>query len=161
MRIPYRLLAPLPLLLAAAPAPPLMPGLWEQTLVTVLDTVNGSGDLAAHMQDALPRPAPRRDCYAAGDLADTRTILMDMGDGRCRFSRFTMIDGRIAAAGDCASGGETMHVEGAGTYTPTGYDFAFTGTGHAGTLDLGFRGRDSGRRIAACPLRSAKGGAGF
>lgn len=153
MRKLFRLLAPLPLLLAAAPAPPmLMPGLWEQTLVTVLDTVNGSADVAAHMQGALPTPAPRRDCYSAADLADPRTILMDMGDGRCRFSRFTMIDGRIAAAGDCAAGGETMHVEGSGTYTATRYDFAFTGTGHAGKLDLGFRGRDSGRRIAECPI---------
>lgn len=146
------LVAPLPLLLAAAPAPPgLMPGLWQQTLVTVLDTVNGSPDIAEHMQDALPKPAPRQDCYSAADLADPRNVLMDMGDNRCSFSRFTMIDGRIAAAGDCRTAGETMHVEGAGTYTATGYDFTFTGTGHAGRLDLGFRGRDSGRRIAECP----------
>jgi hypothetical protein len=161
MRIPYRLLAPLPLLLAAAPASPtLMPGLWEQTRVTVLDTVNGSADIAEHMQGALPKPAPRRDCYNAADLADPRTIRMDMGDGRCSFSRFTMIDGRISAAGDCAAGGETMHVEGSGNYSATGYDFAFTGTGHAGRLDLGFRGRDSGRRIAECPMPAARGGAG-
>lgn len=151
MRIPLRLLAPLPLLLAAGPAPvSLMPGLWERTMVMALDQVNGSAALAGQMQGLLPAPAPRRDCYAAGDLADPRSILMDMGDRRCGFTRFTMLGGRISAAAECSAGGETMHVEGTGTYTATGYDFAFTGTGHAGRFDLDFRGRDSGRRVAGC-----------
>jgi hypothetical protein len=149
---PARFVAALPLLLAAAPAPPLAPGLWEETLVFALDSVNGSPDLAARMQGALPAPAPQRTCRTAAELADPRALLMEAGDGQCRFTRFEMANGTLTAAGDCAApSGQSMHVEGTGTYTAAGYDFSFTGTGHAGQLDMVFRGRDSGRRIAACP----------
>lgn len=147
----HRFLAALPMLLAAAPAPPLMPGLWQESLVYALDSVNGSAEIAQQMASALPAPAPQRTCLAAADVADPRALLMASGDQRCRFSRFAMAGGKISAAGDCASDGRTMHVEGSGTYTATGYDFTFTGTGTAGRLQLAFRGRDSGRRVGACP----------
>jgi len=146
-----RLLAALPLLLAAAPAPPLAPGVWEETLVYALDSVNGSEEAAQQMQSKLPSPRPRRNCYTAADLADPRTIFLAGAEGSCHFGRFAMAGGRIDAAGDCSDGhGQTMHVVGTGTYSQTGYDFSFTGTGEAGKLSLAFRGRDSGRRIAAC-----------
>jgi hypothetical protein len=146
-----RLLAALPLLLAAAPAPPLAPGLWEETLVYALDSVNGSEEMGAHMQSTLPSPQPHRTCYSAADLADPRTMFLAGAEGSCRFGRFSMKDGRIDATGDCSDGhGQTMHVAGIGHYSATGYDFDFTGTGQAGKLDLAFRGRDSGRRIGEC-----------
>ena len=151
-----KLLAAFPLLLAAAPTPPLAPGLWQETLVYALDSVNGSEDAAAHMQSTLPSPQPRRDCYTAADLADPRTIFLAGAEGSCRFGRFTMAGGRIDAVGDCSDGhGQTMHVVGAGHYNQTGYDFDFTGTGQAGKLSLAFRGRDSGRRVGACPTPRA------
>jgi hypothetical protein len=146
-----RLLAALPLLLAAAPAPPLAPGLWQETLVYALDSVNGSEEMGARMQDSLPSPQPRRTCYTVADLADPRAMFLAGAEGSCHFSRFTMNDGTIDAIGDCADGhGQSMHVVGTGHYSPAGYDFDFTGTGRAGKLDLAFRGRDSGRRIGMC-----------
>jgi len=146
-----RLAAALPLLLAAAPAPPLMPGAWEETLVFALDSVNGSTDLAAHMGKALPSPQPRQSCVTARDLQNPRGLFLAGAEQSCHFARFTMADGRIDAAGDCTDGqGQTMHVEGSGSYTATGYDFTFKGTGQAGRLALAFRGRDSGRRIGVC-----------
>lgn len=150
-----RLLAPLPLLLAAAPSPPLMPGLWEETLVFALDRVNGSEDAAARLRGALPSPTPNRNCYDAADLADPRAIFLAGAEQSCRFSRFNMAGGAIDAAGDCSDGhGQTMHVDGKGSYNASGYDFGFKGTGEANGLALEFRGRDSGRRIAACPAPS-------
>ncbi len=146
-----RLLAAIPLLLAAAPAPPLAPGLWEETLVYALDSVNGSEEAGAHMQGSLPSPQPRRDCYSAADLADPRTMFLAGAEGSCHFGRFAMTGGKIEAVGDCSDGrGQTMHVAGTGRYSQTGYDFDFTGTGQTGKLELAFRGRDSGRRIGAC-----------
>jgi hypothetical protein len=150
MRTP-RLLAALPLLAAAAPSPPLTPGVWEHTLVYALDSVNGSADVAEHMQSALPTPRPTRDCYTADELRDPSRFLLDGSDRRCRFSRIDMTGGKLSAAGDCTDAGRAMHVEGTGTYSATGYDFSFTGTGETNGLRLAFRGRDSGRRIAACP----------
>ncbi len=150
MHIP-RFLAALPFLLAAAPAPPLAPGLWEETLVYALDSVNGSEDAAQRMQGTLPSPQPRRDCYTAADLADARAIFLAGAEGSCHFGRFAMADGKIDAAGDCSDGrGQTMQVTGSGHYTPAGYDFDFTGSGQSGKLSLTFRGRDSGRRVGAC-----------
>lgn len=153
-----RLMAPLPLLLAAAPSPPLLPGLWQETLVYALDEVNGSPDLAANMASALPSPAPTTDCYDAAALADPRAIFLAGTDQSCRFSRFTMAGGKIEAAGECADGqGRSMHVEGTGRYDATGYDFTFTGTGQVGRMALTFRGRDSGRRIGECPAPGKRG----
>jgi hypothetical protein len=150
MRI-LRLLAPLPLLIAAAPAPPLTPGLWEETLVYALDGVNGSEAAAAHMRSTLPSPQPRRTCVTMSDLQNPQGLFLAGAEQSCRFGRFAMSDGRIDAAGDCSDGhGQTMHVEGRGSYTPTGYDFSFTGTGQTGRLALAFRGRDSGRRVGVC-----------
>jgi hypothetical protein len=151
MRI-LRLAAALPLMLAAAPAPPFAPGQWEETLVFVLDSVNGSPELAGRMQGVLPASAPRRACLSAADVADPKSMLMDAGEGNCRFARFDMADGRLSAAGECtAPTGQTLHVEGSGAYTANGYDFSFTGTGRSGGLDMAFRGRDSGRRLGDCP----------
>jgi hypothetical protein len=150
MNIP-RLLIALPLLLATAPAPPLMPGAWEETLVYALDSVNGSSDLAARMQGALPDPEPHQSCLTASNLQNPQNIFLAGAEQSCRFQRFTMADGKIDAAGDCSDGhGQTMHVSGSGTYSPTSYDFSFAGTGQAGRLALAFRGRDSGRRIGIC-----------
>jgi len=146
-----RLLAALPLLLAAAPTTPLAPGLWQETLVYALDSVNGSEEMGAHMQSTLPSPQPRRDCYTAADLADPRTMFLAGAEGSCHFGHFAMADGKIEAVGDCSDGhGQTMHVVGTGRYSQTGYDFDFTGTGEAGKLSLAFRGRDSGRWVGAC-----------
>lgn len=151
MPLPRRLSAVLPLLLAAAPAPPLTPGAWEETVVFALDSVNGSADLAARMGKALPTPQPRQSCLTARDLQNPQGIFLAGAEQSCRFQRFTMADGRINAAGECSDGhGQTMHVEGDGTYTATGYDFTFKGTGQVGKLALAFRGRDSGRRMGIC-----------
>lgn len=150
MHIPRPLLA-LPLLLAAAPTPPLMPGAWQETLVYALDSVNGSQELAARMASALPNPAPRQSCLTASDLRNPQGIFLAGAEQSCRFQRFTMAGGKIDAAGDCSDGhGQSMHVTGSGTYSLTGYDFSFTGTGQAGRLALAFRGRDSGRRVGVC-----------
>ncbi len=146
-----RLFVALPLLLAAAPAPPLMPGAWQETLVYALDSVNESEEMAAHMAKALPNPAPRQSCLTASELQNPQGIFLAGAEQSCRFSRFTMADGRIDATGECSDGhGQSMHVEGGGTYTATGYDFTFKGTGQVGRLALVFRGRDSGRRIGVC-----------
>lgn len=151
MPFPRRLAAALPLFLAAAPVPPLTPGAWEETVVFALDSVNGSADLAALMGKALPTPQPRQSCLTARDLQNPQDLFLAGAEQSCRFARFTMADGRIDAAGDCSDGrGQTMHVEGGGTYTATGYDFTFKGTGQVGKLALEFRGRDSGRRIGVC-----------
>lgn len=150
MRI-ARLAAPLPLLLAVAPSPPLMPGAWEETTVFALDSVNGSSDLAQRMEQAVPHPEPRQSCLTATDLQNPQALFLAGAEQTCRFSRFTMANGQIDAAGDCSDKqGQTMHVEGIGSLTATGYDFTFTGIAQTGRLSLAFRGRDSGRRIGVC-----------
>jgi hypothetical protein len=128
-----------------------MPGLWEETLVYALDSVNGSVETAAHMQSALPSPQPHRTCVTMSDLQNPQALFLAGAEQTCRFGRFIMANGRIDAAGSCSDRhGQTMHVEGSGSYTSTGYDFSFTGTGQTGRLVLAFRGRDSGRRVGIC-----------
>ena len=151
-----RLLAPLPLLIAAAPTPPLQPGLWEHTIVYVVDKVNGSSLVADQAQSVLPSPPPYRACYSASDLANPRDFLLSSKSEQCRFSRFEMANGKLVAAGDCAdSRYPTVHVDGSGTYRSAGYDFSFAGHAQSGEVTVEFRGRDSGRRVGSCSAASA------
>lgn len=147
----------LPILLAAVPAPMLSPGLWEHTVVYVVDEVNGSSLIADQAQSMLPSPPPYRACHSLSDLIDPERFLLASKAIQCRFSRFAIADGRISAAGECNdSRYPALRVDGSGTYGASGYDFSFSGRAQAGDLTVDFRGRDSGRRIGSCPA----GGAG-
>lgn len=156
MRAISHLVISLPILLAAQPAPVPLPGLWEHTVVYVVDEVNGSSFIADQAQSMLPSPPPYRACYTASDLADPRSFLLASKSVQCRFSRFTMANGKISAAGECNdSRYPTLRVEGSGTYDANGYDFSFAGKARSGDLIVDFRGRDSGRRIGSCPAGGA------
>ena len=146
-----RLLSPFPLLIAAAPAPPLQPGLWEHTIVYVVDTVNGSSLVADQAQSMLPSPPPYRACYSALDFANPRDFLLSSKSEQCKFTRFEMANGKLVAAGDCTDRRyPSVHVDGTGTYRPTGYDFSFSGQAKSGDVTVAFRGCDSGRRVGSC-----------
>jgi hypothetical protein len=148
----------LPLLLAAAPAPVPSPGLWEHTIVYVVDKVNGSSLLADQGQSMLPPPPPYRACYSASDLSDPRAFLLASKSVQCHLSDFTMANGKLSASGNCTDARyPSVHVAGTGAYGATGYDFSFSGRAQAGEITVDFRGRDSGRRVGSCPA-SATGG---
>jgi hypothetical protein len=155
--IPFVIL--LPILAAAAPAPVPSPGLWEHNVVYVVDEVNGSSLIAEQAQDMLPSPPPFRACYSASDFADPQRFLLARKSAQCRFSRFAMANGKLSGAGTCTdSRYPKVQVDGSGTYGANGFDFSFSGQAQAGELTIGFRGRDSGRRVGSCPpgsLRSA------
>ena len=146
----------LPILMAAASTPVPLPGLWEHTIVYVVDEVNGSSLIAGQAQSMLPSPPPYRTCYSASDLADPPRFLLASKAVQCRFSHFAMADGKMTAAGDCTdSRYPALDVDGSGTYGATGYDFSFSGEARSGKVTVIFRGRDSGRRIGSCPAEGA------
>ena len=154
-RIP-QLVVLLPFLLAAASAPVPLPGLWEHTVVYVVDEVNGSSLLADQAQGMLPSPPSYRACHSASDLTDPQKFLLAGKAVQCRFSRYAMAGGKITAAGECNdSRYPALRVDGSGTYDGNGYDFSFSGEARSGEITIDFRGRDSGRRIGACPAGAA------
>jgi hypothetical protein len=156
MRKTFHLVLLLPLLLAAAPAPVPTPGLWEHTIVYVVDEVNGSALVADQAQSMLPSPPPYRACYSASDLANPREFLLASKSVQCRFSRFVMGNGKLSAAGECTDKRfPALRIDGSGTYGANGYDFSFSGQAHSGELTVDFRGRDSGRRVGSCPASGA------
>lgn len=151
-----RLLSPFPLLIAAAPAPPLQPGLWEHTIVYVVDTVNGSSLVGDQAQNMLPSPPPYRACYSGKDFANPRDFLLKSKAKQCQFSRFEMSNGKLVAVGDCTdSRYPSVHIDGSGAYRSSGYDFSFSGRAQSGAVTVEFRGRDSGRRVGSCPASEA------
>ncbi|MGI4880377.1 MAG: DUF3617 domain-containing protein [Janthinobacterium lividum] len=156
MRRIIQLIVLLPILSAAASAPVPLTGLWEHTIVYVVDEVNGSSLIADQAQSMLPSPPPYRACYSAPDLADPPRFLLASKAVQCRFSRFAMANGKITAAGECTdSRYPALHVDGSGTYEANGYDFSFSGEAQSGEVKVAFRGRDSGRRIGSCPAGAA------
>jgi hypothetical protein len=156
MRRIIQLVVLLPVLLAAVPAPVPLPGLWEHTVVCVVDEVNGSSLLAEQAQSMLPSPPRYRACYSASGLADPRSFLLASKAVECHFSRHAMANGEITAAGECKdSRYPALRVDGSGTYGGNGYDFSFSGEAQSGEVTVDFRGRDSGRRIGSCPAGGA------
>jgi hypothetical protein len=144
----------LPILSAAVPGPVPSPGLWERTVVYVVDEVNGSSLIADQAQSMLPSPPPYRACYSVSDLADPQSFLLTRNANQCHFSRYAMENGKITATGECKdSHYPALRVEGSGTYGANGYDFSFSGKAQSGEVTITFRGRDSGRRIGSCPAR--------
>ncbi len=157
MRRIVQLVVLLPVLLAAMPSRVPLPGLWEHTVVYVVDEVNGSSLLADQAQSMLPSPPPYRVCHSASDLADPRSFLLASKAVQCRFSRYAMANGKITAAGECKdSRYPALRVDGSGTYGGNGYDFSFSGEAQSGEVTVEFRGRDSGRRIGSCPAGGAE-----
>ena len=117
----------------------------------VVDTVNGSSLVADQAQSMLPSPPPYRACYSALDFANPRGFLLSSKSEQCKFTRFEMANGKLMAAGDCTDRRyPSVYVDGSGTYRPTGYDFSFSGQSKSGDVTVGFRGRDSGRRVDYC-----------
>jgi hypothetical protein len=158
MRKIFNAVIPVPFLLAAAPAPAPSPGLWEHTIVYVVDRVNGSSLVAEQAQTMLPSPPPYRACYTASDFANPQHYLLASKSIQCRFARFAMANGKLSAAGACTdSRYPTVRIDGAGTYDPNGFDFSFSGQATTGDVTVDFRGRDSGRRVGACPAGGAGG----
>ena len=156
MRRIIQLVVLLPVLLAAVPAPAPLPGLWEHTVVYVVDEVDGSSLLADQAQSMLPSPPPYRACHSASDLADPRSFLLASKALQCRFPVYAMANGEITAAGECKdSRYPALRVHGSGTYGASGYDFSFSGEAQSGEVTVDFRGRDSGRRIGSCPASGA------
>ena len=156
MRRIIQLVVLLPILLAAVRAPVPLPGLWEHTIVYVVDEVNGSSLMADQAQSMLPSPPSYRACYSVSDLADPRSFLLASHAVQCRFSRYAMANGKIMAAGECKdSRYPALSVDGSGTYSANGYDFSFSGEAQSGEVTVDFRGRDSGRRIGSCPAGGA------
>jgi hypothetical protein len=156
MRKLFHLVIPLPLLLAAAPARVPSPGLWEHTVVYVIDEVNGSRLVAGHAESMLPSPPPYRACYSASDLANPRDFLLASKSVQCRFAGFAMANGKLSAAGECTdSRFPALHIDGSGTYVANGYDFNFSGHAQSGEMTVDFRGRDSGRRVGSCSTSGA------
>jgi hypothetical protein len=156
MRKTLPFISTLPLLLAAASAPVPAPGLWEHSVVYVVDGVNGSSLVAGQAQGMLPSPRPYRACYLASDLADPQRFLLASKSVQCSFSRFAMANGKLSAAGECSdSRFPALRINGSGSYGPNGYDFSFAGQARSGEMTVDFRGRDSGRRVGSCPAASA------
>lgn len=153
MRAIMPLLISAPIFVAAQPAPVPLPGLWEHTVVYVVDEVNGSSFVADQAQSMLPSPPVYRACHSASELADPRSFLLASKIVQCRFSHFAMANGKISAAGECSdSRYPALRVDGSGTYSTSGYDFSFSGEAQSGEVMVNFRGRDSGRRIGSCPV---------
>ena len=137
------------LLLAAAPATPLRPGLWEVQSAPETATLDG------RKLDQLPyaAPPPQTICLTPAEAADpARWFARDSAD--CTLTRRAVADGRVAIAGTCASpdaGQPRGTVEMTGRFTPQSYALRFRTIVNGDNGRMGFDGSMTGKRVGDCP----------
>ena len=144
----YLLLAPA-LLLAAASAAPLRPGLWRFTNTPGAASLDGR---ALHELPVSP-PTSETACLSPADAAaPARWLARDLM-GECTLTRTGVAGGAVDIAGTCsaqeqglAPGTLTL----TGRYSATSYDLRFATFAHGENGTMGFAGTMTGTRVGDC-----------
>ncbi|MES2059383.1 MAG: DUF3617 domain-containing protein [Pseudomonadota bacterium] len=143
-----RLLVCLPfaLLISAAPGPQIQPGKWE-TRIEILDVKmpGGPPGVAAAMKG---KPRVVTACVTPEQAAQGPRDAMK-ADPKCKFSRYSMANGRISSQLVCIRPRGTMTMTSQGSYTPTSYSTIGQGV-MTGKAAMTITTRTNGRRLGPC-----------
>jgi hypothetical protein len=142
---PLLLLAPL--LLIAADAPGFVPGQWQRSVEVSVATINGQPAQGAKGNI----PLLEADAVCLGTIPAPQAVLQDRLLQDCRVASLDVKGGAITLAAECDMPGATLHIEGHGTATPTGYALELSGQGGTPRTQLTVTGHASGRRLGDCP----------
>ena len=136
-------------LLAAAPASPLRPGLWQVESTPQVATLDGR-TLAQLPYDA---PPPQTICLSAADAADpAKWFARDSAD--CTLTQHDVAGGQVTIAGTCPSpdaGRPRGTVRITGRVTPASYALRVATIVNGDNGRMGFDGTMTGKRIGDCP----------
>lgn len=142
------------MLVAAAPASPLRPGLWQVGSTPQRATLDGRR--LAELPYAPP--PPQLVCLSAAAAADPAAwFARDSSD--CTLSRRDVAGGKVAIEGTCPSpddGKPRGTVRMTGHFTPDRYDLAFATIVNGDNGRMGFDGSMTGKRVGDCPAPSGQ-----
>ncbi|QNQ07812.1 DUF3617 domain-containing protein [Sphingomonas alpina] len=143
-----RLLAclPLALLIGAAPGSHMQPGKWE-TRIEIIDVKmpGGPPGVAAAMKG---KPKIVTACVTPEQAAQGPRAVTKADPG-CKFTRYSMTNGRISSQLVCSRPRGTVTMTSEGSYTPTSYTAVGRGV-MSGKAPMTITTRTSGRRIGPC-----------
>lgn len=132
---------------AAAQASGITPGEWDIAVTMNNVEMAGNPDVARMMKGKTTRV---RHCITVADAARGPQDMLGATKG-CKFTRYTMVAGRLTAAMTCQQpGGGTMTGSSTGTFTPT----AFTASGQSsitgGAMQMKMSSTTVGKRLGPC-----------
>jgi hypothetical protein len=131
---------------ALAAAQGVQPGQWEiLTTVQSIDMPGAPPQVAAMMKG---KPIRISQCITAADAAKGPQEMMK-SNKQCRFTRYSMVGGKLSSEMVCNQGGGTMTATSSGTFTPT----SFTTSGRSvmtGAQKMTLTATTVGKRIGAC-----------
>ena len=137
------------ILVAAAPATPLHPGLWQVESAPEAATLDGRK--LAELPYAAP--PPQQVCLSAAEAADPATLFA-RDSAECTLTRRNVAGGRVVIAGTCPSP-DADKPRGAvriiGRYTPESYALRFATIVNGDNGRMGFDGTVTGKRLGDCP----------
>ncbi|MES1974124.1 MAG: DUF3617 domain-containing protein [Pseudomonadota bacterium] len=146
----HRFLAAAPLLLlpAASGTLPIQPGKW-QTTVTILDVQMPSAPpgVSAGIRGQPPQVATA--CVTPQQAAAGPRTVLQASRGKCQYTNFSAIGGRLNAVMTCGFASGAMTVTSNGTYTATSLDLNGTSV-MSGKMRMTMRTHTIGRRIGGC-----------
>lgn len=134
------------LLGAAASAPLIQPGKWENK-VEILD-VKMSGGPPGLAEAMRGRPQVVTRCVTAAEASRGPQSAMN-ADKACRFTRYYAANGRISSELVCTRPTGTTTATAQGSYTPTSYAAVGRVT-MTGKVQMTMTTRTSGRRLGGC-----------
>lgn len=133
----------------AAQAAPIMPGQWQYTGRVISATIPGAPP--SIVDSMKKRPQVTNVCVTPEQAAKGPREMFQQSKGRCSFSKFDMIGGRISLVMICKGEGAagTMTIATDGSYTPTSYA-ARSVLKSSGPQSMAMVVEGSGKRIGPC-----------
>lgn len=137
------LLLPLPHLAHAQ----VQPGMWESSVtVQSIDMPGAPPQMAAMMKGKTTKQSY---CITPEQAKQGPQEMLKQNPS-CRFTKYSMLGGRISTEMSCQQNGGTMTARANGSYSPTSFNITSSAT-MTGRMSMKMTSTSTGRRIGACP----------
>jgi hypothetical protein len=137
---------------SAMAADAMMAGLWDVTVT--MERLEGA-PVTPQMRADLKAQKPRtlQQCLSSEELKPSPEKLEKESGGKCKATRFTLADGKMASSTNCTGQGSTLISTSSGTYDAKNYAFRSVSKMSTPKGEITTTVLTSGKWVSACPKK--------